>query len=626
LNRDRQRAIITGSILLPHDKQQTSIIKRISKGIIMRTSTHNLPVTKLIAISLFLVASLFSITVQAAEAMAEQQQRINQMLEDFTPVTDEMIQNPDPADWLTWRRTLNAWGHSPLDQINRNNVDQLRMVWARGLDEGIQEGTALVHDGVMFFPNPMDVTQAIDIESGDLIWEYRRRLPRDLRDYFPVPDINRNLAIYEDLIIDTSADDYIYALNARTGELVWETQILDYSRGAQQTSGPIIANGMAISGRGCEPEGGPDACVMTAHNASTGEEIWRTRTIPRPGEPNGDSWGDMTDEERWHVGTWLVPSYDPELNLVYFGTSVTSPAPKYTMEGNDLQYLYHNSTMALDADTGEIVWYYQHMVDHWDYDFPFERLLVDTAVAPDPDAVEWINPDIEPGEERKVLTGIPGKPGLVYTLDRETGEFLWSTPVVYQNLVEDIDVNTGQVMLNPETLFTEVGQEVLTCGGISRGWPSGTYSPSTNAMYYSLQHTCETITSTLTAPSLDNLYGRVNVPAARPDGAPNPPNSVAAISAETGEVLWSYEQEAIMMSLMSTGGGLIFGGDNNGRMKALDQRSGEVLWEVNVGSTVSGYPTTFMANGKQYIAFSTGRSLYAGATDANLLFVFALPD
>ncbi len=547
-------------------------------------------------------------------------------IDNFSPVTDAMLQNPDPADWLMWRRTLNSWGHSPLDQINTDNVGQLRMVWTRGLDDGIQEGTALVHDGIMFFPNPMDVIQAIDARTGDLIWEYNRRLPDDLRDYFPVPDINRNLAIYDDLIIDTSADDYIYALNARSGELVWETQILDYHRGAQQTSGPIIVNGMAISGRGCEPEGSPEACVMTAHDATTGREIWRTSTIARMGEVNGDSWGDMADEERWHVGTWLVPSYDPELNLVYFGTSVTSPAPKYTMAGNEYDYLYHNSTLAIDADSGEIVWYYQHLVDHWDYDFPFERLLVDTAVAPDPDAVEWINPDIRPGEVRKVLTGIPGKPGLVYTLDRETGEFLWATPAVYQNLVADIDVNTGAVSINPEVLFTEVGQSVLTCGGISRGWPSGTYDPDRNQMYFPLQHTCETVTATLTEPSLDNLYGRFARPADRPDGMPNPPNSIAAISVESGATLWSYEQEAIMMSLMSTGGDLIFGGDNNGRMKAISKDSGEVLWEVNLGSTVSGYPTTFMVNGKQYLSVSTGRSLYAGATDANNLFVFALPD
>lgn len=583
-----------------------------------------------ILISAALLSSLFFNSAMAADAIAPGDNGIvnDISIANFTPVTDEMIQNPDPADWLMWRRTLNSWGHSPLDQINTTNVDDLRMVWTRGLDDGIQEGTALVHDGIMFFPSPWDVTQAIDIESGDLIWEHRRRLPdeSELRPYFPVPDINRNLAIYDDLIIDTSADDYIYALNARTGEMVWETQILDYRAGAQQTSGPIIANGMAISGRGCEPEGSPDACIMTAHDARTGREIWRTSTIAKMEDENGDSWGDMLDSERWHVGTWLVPSYDPELNLVYFGTSVTSPAPKYTMAGNEYDYLYHNSTLALDADTGEIVWYYQHLVDHWDYDFPFERLLVDTAVAPDPDSVQWINPDIEPGEVRKVLTGVPGKPGLAYTLDRETGEFLWATSVTYQNLVSDIDGTTGEVTINPDVLFTEVGQSVFACGGLSRGWPSGTYSPDNNVMYFPLARMCQTVTATLTEPSLENLYGIFGRAEELPEDQQSAPNSVTAISVETGETLWAYEQEATMMTLLSTSGGLIFGGDNNGRMKALDQNTGELLWEINLGSTISGYPTTFTVNGKQYLSVSTGRSLYAGATDANNLFVFALPD
>src|SRR5688572_5203954 len=354
---------------------------------------------------------------------------------ELTPVTDAMLQEPDAADWLMWRRTLDTWGYSPLEQIDRDNVADLRMVWTRALGPGMQEGTPLVYDGVMYFPNPSDVVQAIDAASGDLIWEYRRSLPSDLAEYFPVSSINRNLAIYDTSIIDTSADDYVFALDARTGELQWQTQILDYKRGAQQTSGPIIANGKIISGRGCEPEGGPEACVITAHDARTGRELWRRRTIAAPGEVNGDSWGDLPDQERWHVGSWLVPSYDAELNLVFAGTSVTSPAPKFALNGNDLKYLYHNSTLALDADTGEIVWYYQHLVDHWDLDHPFERLLVETAVAPNAREVAWINPRLKPGEKRKVLTGIPGKTGVVYTLDRQTGEFLWARPTVPQNVV-----------------------------------------------------------------------------------------------------------------------------------------------------------------------------------------------
>jgi PQQ-dependent dehydrogenase (methanol/ethanol family) len=554
----------------------------------------------------------------------------------FVPVTDTMLQDPDPSDWLMWRRTLDTWGHSPLDEIDRTNVADLRMVWTRGLGPGIQEGTPLVYDGVMYFPNPSDLVQAIDAVTGDLIWEYRRSLPSDLGEYMPVPSINRNLAIYGNTILDTSADDFIYALDVRTGELVWETKILDYRRGAQQTSGPIIANGKAVSGRGCEPEGGPEACIITAHDANTGEELWRRRTIAAPDEPNGDSWGDLPDAARWHVGSWLVPSFDPELNLVFAGTSVTSPAPKFALAGNDLEYLYHNSTLALDADTGEIVWYYQHIVDHWDLDHPFERLLVDTAIAPDSESVDWINPRLRPGERRRVVTGIPGKTGIVYTLDRETGEFLWANPTVEQNVVLDISGLTGEVVVNPETTFVEIGQERFVCptalGG--KNWPSGTYSPVSNVMFFPLQNTCMTISPTLSRPSPDSLYGIRS----RAEIAPNRTGvgSIHAISVETGRTLWTFDQRAGVLSLMSTAGGLVFGGDANGRFRALDQATGEVLWEVNLGSPVSGYPVTFAVDGRQYVAVSTGSSLTAAGANAltpelrpstgNNLFVFALPN
>ena len=206
----------------------------------------------------------------------------------FVPVTDAMLQDPAPGDWLMWRRTLNSWGYSPLQQIDRANVGQLRMVWSRALTPGSQQGTPLVYGGVMYMPNPGDVIQAIDAVTGDLLWEYRRRLPDDLEEHIPpaIVDVNRNLAIYGQLIIDTSADDYVFALDATSGELVWETQILDYTTNpAHQTSGPIIANGKVISGRGCMPQAGPDACIITAHDATTGAELWRTRTIPAPGEP-----------------------------------------------------------------------------------------------------------------------------------------------------------------------------------------------------------------------------------------------------------------------------------------------------------------------------------------------------
>ena len=332
--------------------------------------------------------------------------------DDFVPVTDAMLQDPDPAHWLMWRRTLDGWGYSPLEQITRDNVDELRLVWSRGLTEGRQQGTPLVYDGVMYMPNPSDVIQAIDAVTGDLVWEHRREVPEDIEDYMfdGLWQNNRNLAIYGEFIIDTSVDDHVFALDAVTGRLAWETEILDYTvNPAMQSSGPIVVNGKVISGRSCMPVAGPEACVITAHDARTGAELWRRRTIPGPGEPGDETWGDVPFEDRKHVGAWMVPSYDPEFNLIYIGTSVTSPAPKFLIGGAENQHLYHNSTLALDADTGEIVWYYQHLNDHWDLDHPFERLLVDTAVAPNPSEVSWINPRLRPGEVRKVVTGIPGK-------------------------------------------------------------------------------------------------------------------------------------------------------------------------------------------------------------------------
>ena len=556
---------------------------------------------------------------------------------DFVPVTDAMLEDPDPANWMMWRRTLDSWGYSPLDQIDRDNVRELRLVWSRPLADGIQEGTPLVYEGVMFFPNPNDITQAMDAATGDLIWEYARDLPPDLGDIFVGADINRNLAIYGSTIIDLSADDFVYALDATSGQLVWETRVQDYRvYPGHHSSGPITAAGKIFAGRNCRPQGGPEACIITAHDAASGEELWRRRTIPRPGEPGDETWGDVPYEDRRHVGTWMPPSYDPELNLLFIGTSVTSPAPKFMLAGNDYDYLYHNSTLALDGDTGEIVWYYQYNVDHWDLDHPFERLLVETAVTPDPVAVSWINPALRPGETRKVVTGVPGKTGIVYTLDRETGEFLWATPTVVQNVVENIDGATGAVVVNPEMLFTGAEQTLFVCptnpGG--KNWPAGAYSPQTNSMYMPLQNSCQRTTSLSEEPLPDDIYS-IDM---RPEMTPGTEDlgSIHAISAETGETLWKYEQRASTTSLIATGGGLIFGGDSNGRFRAFDQETGEVLWEINIGSQVTGFPATYAVDGKQYVAVSTGSapatsSLLALTPElrpgsGNNLFVFALPD
>ena len=547
----------------------------------------------------------------------------------FVPVTDAMLEDPAAGDWLMWRRTQNGWGYSPLDQVNRDNVGDLQLVWTRALAAGAQEGTPLAYGGVLFMPNPNDHLQAIDAVTGDLLWEYRRDIPDDVPEIMGgLTENNRNVAIYGMAIIDTSNDDYVYALDAVTGELAWETQIFDYQvHPARHSSGPIIANGKVISGRSCRPRAGPVSCVIVAHDAATGAELWRTSLVPAPGEPGDETWGGVPYEERMHVGAWMAPSYDPELDLIYVGTSVTSPAPKFMLGGVDNKHLYHNSTLALDGDTGEIRWYYQHLNDHWDLDHPYERILVDTAVAPDADAVSWINPRLRPNEQRRVVTGIPGKTGVVYTLDRETGEFLWATPTVAQNVISGIDGATGAVTENAELVFTGLGQEVLSCPSWSGGknWPAGAYSPLTNTMYFPLQNTCARVLSTMEGGlPIYRLAARFQLTPGTDDLG-----TVRAVSAETGETAWLHEQRAATYSLVATGGGLVFGGDGNGRFRAFDQESGAVLWEINLGSPVSGFPITYAVDGRQYIVASTSTRISGLTPDlrpsaGNNLFVFAL--
>ena len=555
---------------------------------------------------------------------------------EFVPVTDAMLQNPADGDWLMWRRTLDGWGYSPLDQIDRDNVGDLRMVWTRALASGAQQGTPIAYGGTLYMPNPNDIIQAIDAVTGDLKWEYRRDIPDDVNDYLGgLISVNRNIAIWGDLIIDTANDDYAFAVDAATGELVWETQLFDYTQEpARHSAGPIVADGKVISGRSCRPGRGPEACVIMAHDAETGEEIWRRRLIPAPGEPGDESWGGVPYEERAHVGSWMVPSFDPELNLVYVGTSVTSPAPKFMLGGVDNKHLYHNSTLALDADTGEIVWFYQHLNDSWDLDHPFERLLVDTAVAPDASEVPWINPGIEPGETRRVVTGVPGKTGVVYTLDRETGEFLWARNTVTQNVISNIDGATGAVTENAELVFSALGQEVLACPTWNGGkdWEAGAYSPLTNTMYMPLRNACARMLATTAAGTSHYALAVRNQIAPGTDQV----GTVHAISAETGETVWLHEQRAATMSLVTTGGGLVFGGDNSGRFKAWDQETGEVLWEINLGSAVTSFPISYAVDGRQYVAVGTGTastaSLFGRLTPeirpsaGNNLFVFALPE
>ena len=258
--------------------------------------------------------------------------------------------------------------------------------------------------------------------------------------------------------------------------------------------------------------------------------------------------------------------------------------------------------------------------------------------------MSWINPRLRPGEMRKVITGIPGKTGVVYTLDRETGEFLWATPTITQNVISGIDGATGVVSTNSEVVFTQPGQQVFVCPTWNGGkdWEAGAYSPLTNTMYMPLRQTCARMMAATEFEDRPNepneSRAAIYAIAYRHQIAPGTENvgTIRAISVETGATEWLYEQRAATMSLVATGGGLLFGGDTNGRFRAFSQETGEILWEINLGSPVSGFPISFGVDGRQYIAVATGSggtaSHFMGLTpelrpsSGNNLFVFALPD
>ena len=303
----------------------------------------------------------------------------------FQPVTDAELRNPSDADWLQWRRTYDGWGYSPLDQIDRENVGSLTLAWSRALTEGSIQLIPLVHDGVIYITQPGGVVEALDATDGGLIWRYERVPP----DGSQGRSTSRNIAIHGDRIFYAApTDGSVVALDARTGEVVWETVVHDNQEDrAFHSSGPIVVKGKVLTGRSCQPGGLRGGCFIAAHDAETGEELWRAFTIARPGEPGGDTWGGLPLEDRYHVSTWMPGTYDPELDLVYWGTGVPGTLRGDISRGAEYgDLLYSNSTLALDPDTGDIVWYYQHLPgDEMDVDHVYERILVDVVVEPGPE-------------------------------------------------------------------------------------------------------------------------------------------------------------------------------------------------------------------------------------------------
>ncbi|SVA71157.1 uncharacterized protein METZ01_LOCUS124011 [marine metagenome] len=339
----------------------------------------------------------------------------------------------------------------------------------------------------------------------------------------------------------------------------------------------------------------------------------------------------------------MVGSYDPLLDLVYWGTGPPAPLPEKLRGAGKADLLFTNSTLALDPDTGEMSWYFQHLPrDNWDLDHVFERMIVETEVSPNPSEVPWISPDLQPGTRRKVITGVPGKTGLIWTLDAATGKFLWARPTVYQNIMTGLDLRTGRPIIDESTTPQSVENAAFACPHLLGGknQPSGAYSPDTNAMYMPLNNACMDIAMSVEEAGPSDGYDvRVTVrhlPGVDPDTADV--GRLEATSASSGETLWTYEQRApIYGSVLTTGGNLLFSGDVIRRFRAFDAENGSVLWETILNGPVSGRPMTYSVDGRQYLAIGAG-GLTQGTSflqltpelttpsGSNTLFVFALPE
>ena len=524
-------------------------------------------------------------------------------VQNYKPVTDEMLKNPSPDDWLQYSRTYDAWRYSPLKQITKKNVAQLHIAWVKGLPAGTTETIPLVHDGIIYTIAPGSDVMAIDGTTGDVIWQYKRTYKNP---QLGSTERTKALAIYKDMLYYTTPDGYVVALDAATGKVKWET----FKTDTQNTSGAIVVEGKVISGGTCGK--GRDSCFIEADDADTGKMLWRFHNVAGPDDPGYASWNGA-DNTNFTASTWGMPgNYDPVRKTIYWGIANPSPYERLARHGSPDGVsktapadLYSNCTVALDPETGKLKWYYQHLpADDWDTDHTHERTLLTTTYNPDPKAVKWYNTEVPRGSKHDIAAMV-GESGIMFVLDRNDGKFLWAEPVPVDapNLaISNIDPKTGATTINYDVVMKKPGDHHVICYWNGRSyWPTA-YDPETNSLYTSYVDNCLDMTGTSTS---GNRHGIL-----REGSDMNAIAGLAKINLSTGQMLKFDVQNAPGTgAVLATAGGLIFHGDINRRFRAFDAATGAKLWESILGGPISVSTITYAAKGKQYIMVITGDNL-----------------
>jgi alcohol dehydrogenase (cytochrome c) len=509
-------------------------------------------------------------------------------LDTSSPVTDELLANPSPNDWLTWRRTYDGLGFSPLTSINKENVAELQLAWSLALPPGPNAATPLVHDGVIYVHAYGDHVQALDAATGDELWHYARQLPDTAR-----PTVKRNIALYGDKVYLGTSDVHVVALNAKTGSVVWDQPITEPGSGFGLSGGPLVAAGKVMQGVNGQAPGG---AYIVGLDANTGEEVWRFYTVARPGEPGGDTWNGLPLEKRTGGSVWTAGSYDPERNLAFFG-----PAPTYDTgplrdpvaeRGVTNEALYTNATLALEPDTGKLAWYFQHVPnDQWDFDWAFERQLITLPVN---------------GRDREVLV-TAGKEAIYDALDLEGGRYLFSIDLGLQNIITRIDPRTGAKRIDP-ALVPSREKAITVCphAGGAKSWIPASINPETKVLYVPVVESCMDLT-----PVEPDQRGALSTgvrfsirPRLDSDGRFG---RIQAIDLTTRETVWAARQRAPQTTgVLATAGGLVFAGALDRQLTAYDDATGEPLWRSRLSDVPSAAPITYAVNGRQYVAMVVG--------------------